>query len=1125
MARGVSPADSLSFKWTDPKGQPVNDFVQYPAVGRDGDNTKISHLRVKKSVWDPNNSYKCSVGEKKIDVVPAANRVTKPSITLLSRADGDKILIECQVNNYYPDKLTVQWLRNDQPISTSLPNKKLQNGDGKEKTFTLISQLAISVRDQGTLYTCKATHNSEEITQNYNVCTDLAKPSIHLKKPHLRDIMKGGGVTTTCVVEAPYNTEVSWLVNGASKQATRQSKTDLSNSRTQIVSNLTLTKEDWLSLRTLVCKGKHPCVQEEKAAIEAENILKNPVVVIRRPFRKSESAVLECVVRDLPSIEVCITLQANGADISEINCVDVTRSENIQSLTTDFTIPKEHHKKDKTFTCTVRSLSKSWTSKPTGNIFDDPTVALSVVPSVSGSSSNPEKLVCSGTGFNPKITWLPNYEAKTGPVVTIGEDGRVKVYSEILVSQQEWNQGITFTCKITDQLFSKTVYKNINICSAHTFSEPLILVKKPHLRDIMKGGGVTTTCVVEAPYKTEVSWLVNGASKQATRQNQIDLSSSRIQIVSNLTLTKEDWLSLRTLVCKGKHPCVQEEKAAIEAENILKNPVVVIRRPFRKSESAVLECVVRDLPSIEVCITLQANGADISEINCVDVTRSENIQSLTTDFTIPKEHHKKDKTFTCTVRSLSKSWTSNPTGNIFDDPTVALSVVPSVSGSSSNPEKLVCSGTGFNPKITWLPKFEEKTGPVVTVGENGRVKVYSEILVSQQEWTQGVTFTCKITDQLIAKTIHKNISICAVNECSSQLADVYLLGPSLSDVRSGTDVILTCLVIGHRVKDFTVQWKTDGRNSNSHHYIQHPQDHANGTQSVQSILKVPVSTWHAYSVFTCEVKHFCSGDTQKKHISKTRDPKRPTVRIFKPSDSDLSGSQNISLLCMITGFFPSEISVHWQLNKVQLDASRYTNSPVVSHIGAEGYSIYSTLILPASQWKEEIYSCIVSHESSQNPIMDTLENLYASLTHSAPTARLLQGSNELVCLAFGFSPSAINITWLLGLTELSHQKVTSPAEGPDGKFSIRSHLHLLPTEWAPGEVYSCSVTHITGILLLNISKPEIFEEAIFMNENKAESIAHESLEEAWKMACSFLVLFLLSLFYGCTVTLVKVKTT
>lgn len=51
----------------------------------------------------------------------------------------------------------------------------------------------------------------------------------------------------------------------------------------------------------------------------------------------------------------------------------------------------------------------------------------------------------------------------------------------------------------------------------------------------------------------------------------------------------------------------------------------------------------------------------------------------------------------------------------------------------------------------------------------------------------------------------------------------------------------------------------------------------------------------------------------------------------------------------------------------------------------------------------------------------------------------------------------------------------------------------------------------------------MFEEAIFMNENRPESVTQDTVEEAWNMACAFLALFLLSLLYGCTVTLLKVK--
>ncbi|XP_051572243.1 uncharacterized protein ighd, partial [Myxocyprinus asiaticus] len=707
------------------------------------------------------------------------------------------------------------------------------------------------------------------------------------------------------------------------------------------------------------------------------------------------------------------------------------------------------------------------------------------------------------------------------------EDKTFTLISQLTIEAQ--SQIRQYTCEATFNSV-EILRQTYDVCEAQGFSKYVMHVKKPHLRDIMKEREVTTSCVVEAPYNIEVLWLNNEKIIKATSENKHDLPHTRMkQIVSNLTLSRDDWLGLKTLVCKASHPCFQNEESVFEVDDIKKDPVVVLRRPFpesTKADNAVLECVVRDLPLGEACITFQANNADISEVYCVDLTPSESIRSLATLFTIPTEHHKKENNFTCRVhKSYFSKWDSKPTGNIFDDPTIELSVVPSVGQSSSQTQKLVCTGTGFDPRITWLIKSEEKTGTTehVTVKEDGRVQVYSEILVSQQDWNKGVTYTCKIADQHIVKTVKKSTSICAVTAHSNQLADVYLLGPSLSDVTSGKNVSLTCLVVGHSVSDFSIQWKMDGKVSKlGDFYKQGTIDHANGTQSIISIWKVPIRTWHAYTLFTCEVKHLCSGNPQQQNISKTRDPKQPTVRILRPPNSELNGSQDTSLLCFITGFFPSDISVQWQLNGTQLDVSRFTNSPVVAYT-ARDYSMHSALILPASQWNEGIYSCVVSHESTKDSIIDTLENLYASLIPSAPSAKLLQGSSELVCLAFGFSPFDIKITWLLGMNELSGHRVTSPAKGPDGKFSIQSHLHLLPSDWAPGEVYSCRVAHITGTQLLNISKPEIFEEAIFFNENEPEAIAQDSVEGSWNMACAFLILFILSLIYGCTVTLVKVK--
>lgn len=99
---------------------------------------------------------------------------------------------------------------------------------------------------------------------------------------------------------------------------------------------------------------------------------------------------------------------------------------------------------------------------------------------------------------------------------------------------------------------------------------------------------------------------------------------------------------------------------------------------------------------------------------------------------------------------------------------------------------------------------------------------------------------------------------------------VYLSGPSLTDVRSSNLVPLICLVTGPRIKDYSIIWKVDSDIRSQGVTLEPAKDHINKTQSVQSILKIPVQEWNAFTPVSCEVKHRCSNETRVQQISKVK---------------------------------------------------------------------------------------------------------------------------------------------------------------------------------------------------------------------------------------------------------------
>nr|AEH76783.1 immunoglobulin HY heavy chain [Ctenopharyngodon idella] len=187
VSRGFSPADSLTFKWKDPADKELTDFVEYPAFGSDGDYTKISHLRVKKSDWNPQKPYTCeasnSNGKKETKAptrkeqpkVPEDEKKLNLTIYRPDIINKDSVSLVCEVTCPKPRAVYIMWKVGNEPYIEGRTSAPIPQ-ENSTSVFSILTITKETYEKPQTTITCAVKHaNMKDTSAPLQVSTSQSK--------------------------------------------------------------------------------------------------------------------------------------------------------------------------------------------------------------------------------------------------------------------------------------------------------------------------------------------------------------------------------------------------------------------------------------------------------------------------------------------------------------------------------------------------------------------------------------------------------------------------------------------------------------------------------------------------------------------------------------------------------------------------------------------------------------------------------------------------------------------------------------------------------------------------------------------------------------------------------------
>ncbi|XP_063078794.1 hemicentin-2 isoform X2 [Engraulis encrasicolus] len=1056
------PANSVTFKWKDASGSELSDFIQYPDFQVNGKYSKVSQIKIKDSDWEAKKSYTCEVE--------------------------------------YP------------------------NGNKKATLIKPVEQLRL--------------------------------PSLYLMLPSEEEGLQNQTSTFVCLARdfAPQSHKFHWVYNGNYLPGESSGEQKGSDGNYTASSYLVVSHASWASAGAVRCEFEHKSGNLTKEAWQAP-LSAELTPPSQRELFLNNKIVLKCIITGADSAAVKgaqVTWKVAGKEpnsqttLSAAESLKNGKSRRVSSLEVEMAdwfsgSVVECQVSDPRYGMLKASPLTTSIKKSDGG---DPEVIIYTLPD-SKVASQEESVVCEVRGpslGDVYIMWRVdggNYmEGNSGNLKR--DNGNESVVSILTVPSESVTEATLFTCAVKYSGMENYTAPRVE---QHSKTQLSVELTPPSQRELFLNNKIVLKCIITgadsaAVKGAQVTWKVAG--KEPSSQATLENGESRK--VSSLEVEMANWFSGSVVECQVSDP----RKGVVKDSSLMKSikkidggdpEVIIYTLPDSKvaSQEESVVCEVRGPSLGDVYIMWRVDGGNYMEGNSGHLKRDNGNESVVSILTVPSESVREATLFNCAVKYGGMKDHTTPYLKKYSKTTETPSA-PTVT-VLQRPGQLVCLVSDFSPsaiKITWLKngmRIDEEGpdhGPgqsistaQVSKGHDRKFSTHSHLNLTSGDWDSGMRFTCLVTH--VTGELSRNISKPAP-------LSVELTPPSQRDIFLNNKIVLKCIITGAdsaAVKGAQVTWKVAGKDPSSQATLE------NGESRKVSSLEVEMADWFSGSVVECQVSDPREGVVKDGPLTtsiKKSDGGDPEVIIYTLPDSKVA-SQEESVVCEVRGPSLGDVYIMWQV-----DGGNYMegNSGHLKHVNGNE-SVVSILSVKSENVTEAtLFTCAVKYAGMENYTAPRVEqHSKTTETPSAPTVTVLQRPGQLVCLVSDFSPSAIKITWLKNGMRIDEEgpdhgpgqsiSTAQVSKGHDRKFSTHSHLNLTSGDWDSGMRFTCLVKHVTGEVSRNISKPEPQNEVLFHDDNMADAVTEDTIAETLNMAWAFLFLFLFSLLYGCTVTLIKVK--